>query len=161
MSETVHDLLMACHSRIRRFCAGLDALAQITDLGDERIQPTARACQRYFSEALALHAEDEEERILPHLELTLSPSERDAVQRMRREHDRIDEVLPIVLSGLDAMSGPAPAAAPAAFGEFTTLLLEHIRQEEALIFPALERIPPSQQAEIVAQMRARRAPPLT
>lgn len=155
MQERPFDLLMACHARIRRYCGGLEALCEV-EPGDPREAATAQACQRYFQDALHLHGADEDNSVAPRLGPHLSPGQRELAATLRAQHLEIDARTPMVLSVLEELSVHPPAARRAVFAPFWGLLLSHIDQEERHMFPALNALSESEQAEIVAEIRARR-----
>lgn len=144
-------LLAECHDRIRRHCRGLRALIEDAGAPEPVRRATARACARYFGEALPLHAADEEGSILPRL----APAPVD--EELHRQHEEIEAALPALVAALRRRSEGDPAPELAGLGPpFVERLLAHIALEEAALFPRLGGLP---QAEVVTEMRRRRGMP--
>ncbi len=59
--------LLECHTRIRTFSRLAEELGRRDDLTENEVIDAAHRCERYFSEALPLHVEDEEQSLLPRL----------------------------------------------------------------------------------------------
>jgi iron-sulfur cluster repair protein YtfE (RIC family) len=164
-SEDLTALLLECHGRIRSFVALATALASAEAAHPADVADTAAAIARYFGEALALHAEDEEVSVLPRL----GGRDREvdaALVVMHREHARhgpaVDRVVSLCMDlaaepGRHGELGPSLGAAARALGDH---FAAHLANEEQIVFPALQRLLSSEaQAEVVAELRARRAPP--
>jgi hypothetical protein len=94
-------LLMECHGRIRQFCGGLTALAALgeAELRQPAAVNTAAQCARYFREALPLHAQDEDESVLPWLkeQAVLQP----VLATMQQEHRQFEVLIPDVVAVLE------------------------------------------------------------
>ncbi|NOY28399.1 MAG: hemerythrin domain-containing protein [Oligoflexia bacterium] len=154
--------LVDCHARIEKVVAGLGALSRAA-LDDPRAAVTAQACHRYLQLALPLHAQDEDESLVP--PLLAAPSGAalgGALDRMQAEHQQIVLALPgalilldHVVNGLAVGTGELHDLAEWADG----LLLPHIHHEEQVILPAVGRLSPDILDQIARQMRARRATP--
>jgi iron-sulfur cluster repair protein YtfE (RIC family) len=162
--EDLTSLLLECHGRIRSFVALATALASAEATHPADVADTAARIAHYFGEALALHAEDEEVSLLPRL----AGRDRDvdaALVVMHRDHARHGPVVERVVSlctelaaapGRHRELGPPLADAARALGDH---FAAHLANEEQIIFPAVGRyVPAERQAEIVAELRARRAP---
>lgn len=163
--EDAVDLLLECHARIRTFTELAARLAAATGVTREEIVETAARVRAYFAEALPLHALDEEESVLPRL------AGRDrqvdaslvAMHRDHREHGPSVERVIELCTTLAADPGrhgelavPLGAAAAAVRDHFA----RHLAEEEAVVFPALQRlVDEAGRAEIVRELRARRRPP--
>jgi iron-sulfur cluster repair protein YtfE (RIC family) len=157
-------LLLECHARIRSFTLLAERLATTAGLAEKEIVEAAEGVRRYFAEALALHAQDEEESVLPRLggrERQLDA----ALVAMHREHGEhrpvVDRV--VALSAEIATEpGRLDALAPALGGAARALrehFDRHLAQEEAVVIPAIDRLlGPEERAEIVRELRARRQP---
>lgn len=144
-------LLAECHDRIRRHCRGLRALVEDVRAPEPVRRATARACARYFGEALPLHAADEERSILPRL----PPAPVD--EELHRQHEEIEAALPVLVAALRRRGEGDPAPELATLGPpFVERLLAHIALEEEALFPRLDGLP---QAEVVAEIRQRRGTP--
>jgi len=158
------ELLLECHVRIRFFLDLTSRLAASRDLPPEEVAAAAARVHRYFTQALPLHARDEEESLLPRLR-GRDPAVDDELQIMCREH--AEHARP-----LERLTGhcAALAAEPGRLGELApavglagSLLARHfavhLDREERLILPAARRLlTPDEDARLVAEMRARRAP---
>src|SRR5690606_21871845 len=81
------DLLLACHGRIREFIALAVAIGERADVSDDEVADASARVQRYFSVALPLHVEDEEQGVLPRLHGRSAEVDA-ALDRMCDEHDR-------------------------------------------------------------------------
>jgi iron-sulfur cluster repair protein YtfE (RIC family) len=157
------DLLLECHERIRSFLALARRIAEVGPSEPGSVPDAAARVRRYFTEALPLHAQDEEESILPRLHgLDASvDADLEAMSREHREHERPLGVLVGACDQLARAPERLPELAPAvsrAAGELERHFAEHLRREEAVIFPAVRRLlDRSADAAIVREIRARRA----
>jgi iron-sulfur cluster repair protein YtfE (RIC family) len=156
------DLLLECHERIRSFLALARRIAEVGTSDPGSVSEAAARVRRYFTEALPLHAEDEESSILPRLR-GLDPkvdAELEAMTREHREHERpMGELVaaceqiaraPETLSSLASVVGRATE-------ELERHFAEHLGREEAVIFPAMRRLlDPSESAAIIRELRERR-----
>lgn len=157
------DLLVECHARIRSFLALARRIAGAGAEDREEIRQAAARVHRYFAQALPLHAQDEEQSILPRLR------GRDAVvdaelDAMRREHAEHEPPLRQLLEACDVLAlaperhADLAGAIGAATGELEDHFAAHLRREEEVIFPAMRRfLDPAADADIVKEIRARRA----
>jgi hemerythrin-like domain-containing protein len=164
--QSLLELLMACHERIRRFTAMAVALTEPS----ARTRPVAEVTEaadgvrRYLAVALPLHAADEELSITPRLRAH-QPALVPSLERMCTEHTEHAPLLAEVIGVCEAIVR-SPDELPALAGRLrpaalalSAALLAHIEEEERVIFPAIEALPTDEQAAIVAELRARRAPP--
>jgi iron-sulfur cluster repair protein YtfE (RIC family) len=158
------ELLVDCHARIRHF-AGLAArLAAQEAAAPAEVAEAAGAVARYFTEALPLHARDEEESIVPRLR-GREPALDAALDVMQREHGEHGAPLARVIAACRVLTG-APgrlAELAPALSRDTAFLVRHfdahLANEEEAIFPALRRLlGPEEDAALAAEIRARRAP---
>jgi iron-sulfur cluster repair protein YtfE (RIC family) len=165
VAEDAVGLLLECHQRIRTFAALASRLASAAGAGPDEVRDAARRVRRYFAEALPLHAQDEEESILPRLR-GRDPALDDALATMAREHREHEAPLARVLGAcrtlerdpatLPRVAGPLAAAA----AELEAHFARHLALEEAIVFPAMRGLfSASDDAAVVREMRARRAPP--
>ena len=162
----VVDLLLGCHARIRHFTSVASALAGAAGAPPGEIQAAAGAVVRYFVEALPLHSADEDGSLAPRLlALPLTEAERHAVEAMTREHpgihDRLSRLLPLWRAVEADPERLAVEAAPLQrlTAELATAWDAHLGPEEALVFPALNRLSTAEDlAAIQNEMRARRGP---
>lgn len=156
------DLLLECHQRIRSFTSLARRLAGAGDLAPGEVADAAAGVCRYFSEALPLHAADEEDSVLPVLS-GRDPALDGALSVMRREHGEHGPVVDRVVALCRELSKDparhavlAPALGQAA-RELERHFAFHLALEEETIFPALKRVlDPATDARLVAEMRARR-----
>jgi iron-sulfur cluster repair protein YtfE (RIC family) len=160
------DLLLDCHTRIRTFSALAVTLAEVEMAERSHIEDAAHRVRRYFDEALPLHARDEEATVLPRL-VGAEPVVDAALERMRQEHGehepQLAELVEICwlleVSGdrIDELRGRLTAVSDA----LVPALEAHLAEEERTVFPALVRLierRPELEAEMVAELRARRQP---
>lgn len=158
----VPSLLTSCHARIRHFSAMAVTLAETTDAPEHEIAEAARQLYRYFAHALPLHAEDEDESVLPRL--AGRTAELDSrLERMRAEHGRIDELLAPQLEAWQVLAERpaelatlAPRLSPTG-RELRSFLGEHLESEEKYIFVALQKeLSHSRLGAIEQEIRERR-----
>lgn len=138
-------LLDACHARVRR---SLDLLARLAarvaqDRVDTTVHDAARDVLRYFDIAAPHHHEDEERHVFP-LVAHDSPALQAAVRALRDEHDEMRRRWAALREPLAALAGgDAQAFGDAAQHEaqaFAALYERHAALEEALVFPAAQRL---------------------
>jgi iron-sulfur cluster repair protein YtfE (RIC family) len=159
----VVDALLDCHTRIRDFLALAGRVAGAAGAPADEVRDAAARVHRYFTVALPLHAEDEERSVLPRLS-GLDPEVDRELAAMHREHAEHDEPLSRLLAACAALV-ERPAALPEVAGALLAAQRDlarhfeaHLAREERTIFPALRvRLPPGEQAAILAEIRARRA----
>ncbi|HET9553451.1 MAG TPA: hemerythrin domain-containing protein [Anaeromyxobacteraceae bacterium] len=156
------DLLLDCHERIRAFLALARRIAEAGAADPAEAAEAAARVRRYFTEALPLHARDEEESILPRLRGldAVVDAELDAMAREHREHGRPLDELVAACDGIarapERLAELAPVVARAT-AELDRHFAEHLRREEAVIFPAMRRLlDAAADAAIVRELRARR-----
>jgi iron-sulfur cluster repair protein YtfE (RIC family) len=155
-------LLLECHGRIRAFTLLAERLAATPGLAAAEVVEAAEGVRRYFAEALALHARDEEESVLPRL----AGRERQldaALVAMHREHGEhgpvVDRVVKLcaALAAEPRRHGELSPALGAAAGALRDHFERHLASEEAIILPAIDRfLDPAERAAIVRELRARR-----
>lgn len=164
VSEGVVDSLLECHERIRRFAKLAEELGAARAAPPEQIADAAAKVARYFGEALPLHAADEDESIAPRLRGRDHDVD-EALDTMHREHAAHAEPLAALLEHCGALQRAprcidelAPAVSRLA-SELTAAFQEHLEREERVVFPAIAKhLTPQAQADVLAEMRARRAP---
>jgi iron-sulfur cluster repair protein YtfE (RIC family) len=134
-----------------------DAVATPAEVAD-----TAEKVRRYFGVALPLHARDEEESLIPRLRGKDPAVDRelDTMQAEHADHGPILDRLVALCDALVADPSRRVELGPA-LGELADTLathfVDHLGREEAVIFPALARLPAEERAQMVAELRARRA----
>ena len=142
-------LLLACHARIRRYCAAATAIAHAPQPDRASIETT----RTYFTEALPLHAEDEEALFLPRVQMRHPiPPE------ITAQHTQIQALLPRMAERWQQLlAGVVPTDLIGATAEWTTLLEAHLALEEATIIPQAQALlTPAEHLRFVADMLARR-----
>lgn len=156
------DLLVECHERIRQFLALGRRVAEATPDQRGEVPEAAARVRRYFTQALPLHAQDEEESILPRLR-GLDPAVDAALATMAHEHAEHEEPLGRLVAACEEIArDPARHAAlagaiGAAVGELERHFAAHLQREEEVIFPAMRRLLAREvDAEIVREIRGRR-----
>jgi iron-sulfur cluster repair protein YtfE (RIC family) len=156
------DLLLECHQRIRSFLALSRRIAEAHDASSSEIAEAATRVRRYFTEALPLHARDEEDSVLPRLRGRDAAVDA-ALEAMAREHLEHERPLGVLVAGCQALSGDAGRRAElvpsisAATTELERHFAGHLQVEETVIFPAVRRLlDPAADREIVREIRARR-----
>jgi len=156
------DLLLECHTRIRRFLAIAQAAAQRSDVDNDETIAACQSVERYFSEALPLHMADEEESILPRLMAACPGEVASTLQRMTHQHHEHQPLVATVLQSSAALrADPQSAPRRTALSMATTALHrafhEHLTMEETIVFPAIQRYLPEQvQHTIRDELRRRR-----
>lgn len=156
------DLLLECHGRIRHFLAMARRIGE-APVGDvAEVADAAGRVVRYFTQALPLHARDEEDSILPRLR-GRDPALDRALADMAREHGEHEPPLAALVAACAAVArDPARHAALAGDVLAPTAELErhfagHLAREEEVVFPAMRRLlSPADDAAIVAEIRRRR-----
>lgn len=160
-TEDLLDLLMACHARIRSFSALAVALSEREGLSADEVVDACDRVSRYFSEALPLHARDEEESLLPRL-MGRDPALDAALTRMRDEHGEHRGPLQELLSRCAIVrAAPTEATLRAAMApvarDLRAQFEAHLWLEESVVFPAVRaRLSQDERRAVVAELRARR-----
>ncbi len=156
------DLLLECHERIRTFLGMARRLASAGEARDDEIVEAAERVHRYFTQALPLHAEDEEESLLPRLRGSDAAVDV-ALEAMAREHGEHEAPLRVLAGACQALArdpavhGEIAPVIAAATGELERHFAAHLRREEEIIFPAVRRLLDARaDSEIVRELRARR-----
>ena len=155
--------LWKCHDKIRTFTALARRLADTPGLPAEDVVDAATRVRRYFVEALPRHTADEDESILPRLRGRDAALDL-ALRAMEAEHRLHDPLVAMVIEICEALaSDPAQHAALAPRLSVLAAALDqayqaHLRLEETVVFPALDRaLDAAVQAEVQAEMAARRS----
>lgn len=159
--SSLADHLVACHGRIRHFTSAAKLLGERWEGRDQDVRDMARAVTRYFSIALPLHAADEDESIAPRLRRVAPTAVVEALARMTEEHGPIEAAIAAALpfwTSLeeDPHDDAVRAACADAGHRLHALFGPHLDAEEAIIFPALARLPEAEIAVISAELRQRR-----
>jgi iron-sulfur cluster repair protein YtfE (RIC family) len=157
-------LLLECHERIRSFLALARRIAEAGPAAPASVGEAATRVRRYFTEALPLHAQDEEASVLPRLRGLDArvDAELDTMAREHREHEGPTSELVAACEEIARAPERLPELAPRlgrAAAALERHFVEHLGREEAVIFPAMRRLldRPADEA-IIREIRARRAP---
>jgi iron-sulfur cluster repair protein YtfE (RIC family) len=156
------DLLLECHERIRSFLALSRRIAEAGPADLAAVPEAAARVRRYFTQALPLHARDEEDSILPLLR-GLEPAVDSALEEMTREHAEHEAPLAELVGACEELArdpGRHAALAPVvarATAELERHFAMHLEREEKVVFPAMRRLLDRAADErIVREIRARR-----
>jgi iron-sulfur cluster repair protein YtfE (RIC family) len=156
------DLLKECHERIRTFIGLAGRLAKTEGISDTEVCDAAARVTRYFSEALPLHVDDEEESILPRLqgktaELDATLSE---MHSEHRDHEPQVETLLNVCRTLRESPERLNELRPKLLACTTRLeqeFLSHLDKEEKMILPAIRQLSTAEERDaMLRELRARR-----
>jgi iron-sulfur cluster repair protein YtfE (RIC family) len=161
--EDLVGLLLECHQRIRTFARLAEDVGRRRELPDAEVVDACARVERYFTQALPLHVEDEERSLLPRLRGQQAAVDA-ALDAMHAQHDEHAPFLRALLAA-SAEVRRAPrdtatrdgllAAASALAAEFE----RHLVNEEQVLFPAVrELLGADAQAQAIAELRARRQP---
>ena len=140
--EQPFEMLEACHERVQRTLGLLERLrAHVARHGaDAQAQQAARDVMRYFDMAAPQHHRDEELHVFPALVAHGDPALLKLVERLRRDHLRMEAHWRKVRAVLDRLARtesqvitPADAAQ---IDAFTRLYEGHVEAEEQLAYPA-------------------------
>jgi hemerythrin-like domain-containing protein len=149
--------LHECHDRIRQM---LTIATEIVDCAsDDQARDDADRVGRYFSRGYVRHTRDEEESLIPRLRDARVGS---AVEQMHREHGELEALVRSLVDSCRALSTAAPpserlrVAVATAADALTPALVRHLDSEETLVFPEVERLDATTQAEVLKEMDARR-----
>lgn len=161
--QDVVDLLLDCHERIRSMTALARRLAEARGLPEDQIAEAADRVRRYFGIALALHARDEDESVVPRLRGRDPELDRE-LDRMSREHGEHGDPVARLLDACDVLAeepGRLAEVAPAldrAAKELESHFEGHLEREEKVIFPAVRKYLEAEElARMVEELRARRS----
>lgn len=156
---TLVELLAECHHRIRTFAALAETLAVQERLPAAEVREACERAARYFSTALPLHVRDEEDSLAPRLRSAPSPVAA-AIADMEREHGEHHSPVAELVAALGALAAsPGPQTRRALelrAGPLRQAFERHLVAEERWIFPEVAAWPVGVQAEVLAELRARR-----
>jgi iron-sulfur cluster repair protein YtfE (RIC family) len=155
-------MILECHERIRSFSALARRLAEAEGAAPAEVKEAAHSIRRYFSEALPLHVQDEEQTLVPRLRGKESALDA-ALDEMCGEHTAHEPSLSSLLQLCERLENE-PGALPAVRQELTQIAeaLErefhaHLDNEERQILPAVTRLLSlEEQALMIDELRARR-----
>lgn len=185
--EDFVGLLLECHRRIRHFVELAQEVGRRTELPEAEVVEACARCERYFTEALPLHVEDEEKSVLPRLkgarleaeaeqgteEAPDDVAERepaglelsDALDAMHAQHLEHEPLLRALLESLRSVRGEPRdqarrARLSAAAAQLGLEFEKHLALEEEVLFPAIRsRLSDEAQQQALLELRARRRPP--
>jgi iron-sulfur cluster repair protein YtfE (RIC family) len=158
-------LLLECHERIRAFLGLARRLGEPHVADEAAVADAAERVHRYFTEALPLHARDEEESIVPRLR-GLDARVDAELERMVQEHREHEPPLRALVGACaelrrepGRLAALRPVVARAA-AELARHFEHHLAREETVVFPAMRRLlPAATDGAIVGEIRARRRLP--
>jgi hypothetical protein len=158
------DLLLECHVRIRAFLALARRLGEAREETPGALADAALQVQRYFTQALPLHARDEEDSVAVRLR-GREPALDRALEDMIREHHAHERPLAELVEACVAIAvdpGRHAGLAGVVLGAVAGLerhFQAHLAREEEVVFPALRRLlDGAADAAVVEEIRARRRP---
>lgn len=159
------DLLQACHGRIRMVTELAGKLSLAAGADEREIVDVARRVERFYSIGIRLHAEDEDQSMMPRLLPLVPPDIERALMRMNAEHLVVDE-LSLVLADLCRRLFEEPGrfrelspALRACVREVEVMWASHLVLEERVIFPRLSLVPAETRRVMADEIRARRKRP--
>ncbi len=164
--EQPFDMLRACHERVHRMLTLLGKLqAHVVVHGvDTQASQAAQDVMRYFDLAAPLHHQDEELHIFPAAHRSGDPRAIAAVIRLGVEHQTMEADWMQLRAELQTLlAETAPNTLPPAWQtdqlvkSFCARYAEHIRIEEQLVYPCVERLLTPDDAQTMgSEMAARR-----
>lgn len=157
------DVLDACHRQILYSLGKLSALiSRLAAIGpDAEARALASEIVTFFSTTVRQHHEDEERHVFPRLATDPDPAIVQAVLRLQRDHDWLEEDWMELSPHLEAVAGGQGWYDLDVMREgaaiFSALLHDHIALEEACIYPqARALLRPGEHKEMGREMAARR-----
>ena len=157
------DLLLDCHERIRSMTTLARRLSEASGVPEAEVVDAADRVRRYFGIALALHARDEDESVVPRLRGKDPLLDRE-LEDMSREHGEHEQPVAKLLEACDVLAedpGRLHEVAPAlgeAARELERHFEGHLAREERVIFPAIrDRLAAEELARMAEELRARRS----
>ncbi len=164
--EAPFDMLEACHERVADRLALLKRLPIHLQANgcDSQARQAAADVLRYFDLAAPLHHQDEEIHVFPHLLASADRILVKAVMGLHLQHrvmeetwGRLRQALLAVATCENSAAEPCRVLAASAVLGFTVLYDDHIRLEEAVIYPAARRAMGTRQTQTMsADMMLRR-----
>ncbi len=171
--EQPFEMLEACHERVLR---SLDLLQRLrahvrSHGGDASARQAAQDVLRYFDIAAPLHHEDEERHVFPPLLARAGAGRSDGgaqaaaavaqlVRQLQRDHIAMAAAWDAARGPLQALAqGGLDAFAPdheAAFDRFAALYADHLRHEDATVYPAAQALLAPDTVQQMGQEMARR-----
>lgn len=141
--EQPFEMLEACHERVQRSLRLLERLLTHVDANghDTSSRSAAADVLRYFDIAAPHHHEDEERHVFPVLAASHDARVREAVARLKSDHERMNalwkQLRLVLLAWRDEDPAPLPTEADRALvRDFARCYADHIPLEETLVYPA-------------------------
>jgi hemerythrin-like domain-containing protein len=141
------EMLTACHERVQRTLDLLQRLQNylIAKGVDDNARQAARDVLRYFDLAAPLHHEDEERHIFPALlQEGTDPRTQAVVRQLQQDHVHMAACWTQARAPLRALADGTQNAFSIAdqvvLARFASLYADHIRHEEALVYPAAKAL---------------------
>lgn len=156
------ELLAACHERVERSLSLLERLCTHLDTvgPDAMARDAARDVLRYFDIAAPLHHQDEELHVFP--ALAADPVLASVCVCLQAQHREIEAQWQPLRALLQALDPAELASLSRAAEAFARLHEEHLRSENALIFPAARVLLGEAEGQAMGvEMAARRGLTLT
>ena len=160
--DSVVVALLDCHARIREFFTMAMAAGQRSEAGEELIKDAIQRVHRYFTLALPLHVQDEEESISPRMRGISDAVDR-ALDQMSAEHkthmkliDALVSACEVALASENIAKSAKEQVLPAALVA-NGAMMAHLDLEEGVLFPVLDKLELSVQKQIRLEMKQRRA----
>ena len=165
------SILLSCHDKVRHF-AGLMLKLEAHLAGQRQRQqpggpatasPDARHAaglvRRYFEVAAPLHHQDEEDDVFPAL-LALEDTALSArIHALTAAHREFERLWPPISAWLGRVAQGSVEAAPAGMPLYAQAHPAHADQEDAEVYPAMDRLDAATLARIGERMRRRRHGP--
>jgi hemerythrin-like domain-containing protein len=147
--------------------AALDALEALVarlqggDSADAQTRASAAGVVRHFSTTVRQHHDDEERHVFPKLALSAQPHIVEAVLRLQRDHDWLEEDWMEISPHVDAIASGQSWYDIDVLREgtaiFAALSRDHIALEVSLLYPEVKsRLRPGDRREMGREMAARR-----
>lgn len=161
--ENLVDLFLECHQRIRTFVHLAEKVGRRYELPQPEVIDTCQRCERYFTEALPLHVEDEEKSLLPRLR-GVGQDVNNALATMHEQHIEHEPLLRALLESLQSDRSEPDLRQhrellTAGAAQLALELEKHLTLEEQIIFSAARsRMPLDAQDLVLQELRARRRP---
>lgn len=153
------ELLLECHTRIRTFTQLAVAVAEHDAPTEAEVLDACQRYERYFTQALPLHVQDEELSLQPRL-AGIGRDLDDALAEMQRQHETHGPILAELHAATRALVA-APSESRERVGSAASKLAAefdaHLALEERIVFPAIRTwLPARVQEQLMAEFRARR-----
>ena len=157
-------VLKHCHDRIRKQLATMEKLPEhlARHGADEQARQAAQAVIKYFDKAAHLHHADEEENLVPMLQVVAQGEDAatlaELVPGILQDHNEMDAMWQSLHEDLSAIAdGSAASLAASNVRRFSERYTDHMEREETRIAPMAKRLfSPAQMAQLGEAMQVRR-----